>query len=71
MIKCRLSEILGRKRINIKQLSRMTGLAYPTVWNLYHEKTMRPDLRVVEQICQVLECQVGDLFEYVETKSKT
>jgi putative transcriptional regulator len=57
---------MGRKRIRMKELSRMTGLSYPTVLSLYHEKTTVVNYRVVEKICEALDVQIGDLFEYIK-----
>ena len=39
MIKCRLSSLLGDKKMSVLSLKRQTNLSYVTLANLYHEKT--------------------------------
>ncbi len=39
MIKCRLSRLLGDRRMSVLELERRTDLSYVTLQNLYHEKT--------------------------------
>ena len=56
--------------MHILELKRITGVSYTTLSNLYHEKTARIDFNTIDQICHALKCQVGDLFEYVETEEK-
>jgi putative transcriptional regulator len=66
MIKCRLSRLLGDRRMSILELKRRTDLSYVTLQNLYHEKTIGVAFDTIDKICKSLECNTGDLFEYVE-----
>lgn len=66
MIRCHLSTLMGRQKLRIADVSRRTGLNRSTVTALYKETSTRVDLPAVEQLCQLFNCQVGDLFEYVE-----
>lgn len=70
MVRCRLSELLGKKRMHIRELARISGISYPTLWSLYHEKTTRVDLKTLEQICIALGCEIGDLL-YIEVEEKS
>ncbi len=70
MIRCNLSRILGERRMHILELQRQTEVSYTTLSNLYHEKTSRIDFNTIDQICRVLEVQVGDLLEYVPDQQK-
>ncbi len=65
MIRCKLSGLLGERRMKLSELSKLTGLAYTGLHRVYHEKTSRVDHRTINQICLVLDCQPGDLLEYV------
>ena len=65
MIRCRLSGLLGDRRMKMSHLARKTGLAYTTVNDIYNERTKRIDYHSIDVICRVLDCQVGDLLEYV------
>ncbi len=66
MIKCRLSRLLGDRKMSILKLKRRTDLSYVTLQNLYHEKTTGVAFDTIDKICESLECNTGDLLEYVE-----
>ena len=65
MLKCHLSRLMGEKRIKIADLARMTSVDRGTITRLYHETASRVELQVIDELCRVLACGVGDLFEYV------
>lgn len=52
--------------MHLLELQRQTGIAYSTLHRLYHEKSTRIDLAVIDLLCNALGVKVGDLFEYVE-----
>lgn len=66
MIKCNLSRILGEKKLKISDVSRDTGINRGTLTRLYQETAERVDLEVMDQLCDYLECEVGQLFERLE-----
>lgn len=66
MIKCHLSRLMGEKKLKIVDVARETGVNRGTVTRLYHETASRVELETIEALCRFLECDVGDLFEYVE-----
>ena len=66
MIKCRLSRLLGDRKMSVLALKRQTDLSYVTLQNLYHEKTAGVTFYTIDRICESLECNTGDLLEYVE-----
>lgn len=63
MIKCNLSRIMGEKKLKISEISRDTGINRGTLTRLYQETAERIDLDVLDQLCNYLDCTVGDLFE--------
>jgi putative transcriptional regulator len=65
MIKCHLSRILGEKRLKIAEVSRETGINRGTLTRIYNETAERIELDAINELCKFLECQPGDLFEYV------
>ena len=69
-IKCHLSKILGERRITQRDLAKRSGLSNFTVNKLYNEKWKGVDQHTLVALCKALDVQVGDLFEYVETKDK-
>ena len=65
MVKCHLSTLMGRQKLKISDVSRITGLNRSTVSSLYGETAKRVELDAVSQLCKLFECEVGDLFEYL------
>lgn len=63
-IKCNLSTLLGSKRINQRELSRLAGLNPVTVNQIYNDKWKQISRDAIEKICRALNCQVSDLLEY-------
>lgn len=59
-----VSEWLGKKKMTQKQLSEATGIRPATISALYHENVKRIDIEHIEKMCEVFECQPGDLFTY-------
>jgi putative transcriptional regulator len=56
---------MGRDKLRISDVSRLTGLNRSTVTALYKETTTRLDLAAVDALCRLFRCPVGELFEYV------
>lgn len=65
MINNKLSEILGRKRIKMSELQRMTGLSQTAVINLYYNKTKSINFDTINKLCNALECNTQELFEFI------
>ena len=62
MIKCNLSEILGRKKLKISELTRDTGINRGTLDRLYYDTTQRIELDAIETLCKHLDCTLEELF---------
>ncbi|WP_243830276.1 helix-turn-helix transcriptional regulator [Caballeronia sp. SBC1] len=56
---------MGRDKLRISDVSRLTGLNRSTVSYLYKETATRLDVAAIDALCRLFQCQVGDLFEYV------
>ena len=65
MIRCHLSQLMGIKKMKIADVSRETGLNRSTVSSLYKETASRVDLDAIEKLCDLFDCTVGELFEYI------
>ena len=63
MIKINLSRMMGEKKLKIADVARSTGIHRGTLTRLYHEKTVRIELEVLEKLCRYLDCSVCDLLE--------
>lgn len=65
MLRCNLSTLMGRDKLRIADVARLSGLNRSTVTALYRETATRIDLDAVERLCRLFHCSVGDLFELV------
>lgn len=66
-IRCKLSTLMGEKRYNIQTVHEKTGIARSAISKLYHEKTNRIDYETLSKLCELFDCEVGDLFEYYKS----
>jgi putative transcriptional regulator len=64
MIVNHLSEIMGRKRLNVRDVVRGTGLAINTVSGLYHDTSKRVDMETLDKLCTFLDVGIGDILEH-------
>ncbi len=64
MIINKLSEIMGKKRINKAELSRGTGISYSAIKNLYSDKTSAIEFDTLNKLCNFLECTPNDILEF-------
>ena len=65
MLKCNLSTLMGKERLTIAEVIRRTGLTRNAVSTLYEERAKRIDLNTIARLCELFDCSVDDLFEYI------
>lgn len=65
MIKIHLSRILGELRITQAELAKKTGIRPATINEMYHELIERVNLDYLSRICEVLDCRVEDILQYI------
>lgn len=65
MLKCNLSTLMGRERLTIAEVIRRTGLTRNAVSTLYEERAKRIDLNTIARLCELFDCSVDELFEYI------
>lgn len=70
MIRCHLSALMGRDKLNISDVARATGLNRSTITALYRETATRIELPAIEQLCKLFKCSVGELLEVVPDNDK-
>ena len=66
MISCRLSTILGAKRIKVSDVCRSTGIARATVDRYYNDSVNSFDRKVLSSLCDFLQVKPGDLLVLVK-----
>jgi putative transcriptional regulator len=70
MIVIRLAQILEERGQTVYWLWKQTGIRYATVWQMNKGEIARLSLDALDRICEVLECQPGDLLVRVEDRKK-
>ena len=64
MIRIKLSEVLGRKKMTRKKLAELANVRPNTIGDMYNEKVRKSDLDTLDRICAVLKCNISDLLQY-------
>ncbi len=70
MVRIKLSELMGREKMNQKTLAKLTGIRPATISNMYYEDTKRIEIDQINSLCKVFHCTVGELLEYVPDESE-
>ncbi len=65
MIKNNLPRLMGEKRLKLIDLKRLSGLSDNTIRRIYYDTADSVSYNAINQICKVLDCSVGELFEYI------
>ena len=65
MIKNRLSIILGEQRMRGSELSKLTGISQNALNKIYHNKTKGIDFDTLNKLCNILQCNSQELFEFI------
>ena len=70
MIRIKLSDLLGKNKMNQRSLSKLTNIRPATISKMYYEETKRISIEQIDSICKALDCEVSELFEYVPDQKK-
>ena len=70
MIRCKLSVLLGERRMKMSELARASGLSYPAVNAIYHEQTKVIAYDTLNKLCKALDCNVQDILEYIPDEAQ-
>ena len=66
MIVIRVDMMLAKRKMSVTELTERVGLTMANVSLLKNGKVKAIKLSTLSKICEVLECQPGDILEYVE-----
>lgn len=66
MIIIRLDVMLAKRKMSVTELSERVGITIANISILKNGKAKAIKLETLNKICQVLQCQPGDLLEYLE-----
>ena len=70
MVKVKLSDLLGKHKMNQKTLSNLTKIRPATISKMYYGETKRVTLEQINNICSALDCEISELFEYIPDKEE-
>ena len=71
MIRFKLDRIMFEKgNIKVPFLNQISGVNKNTLYAIYNNSITRMDLSVLDRLCAALDCQPGDLIEYVPDQNK-
>lgn len=65
MIKISLKEMLKKRGMSQGELVEKTNIRQPTLSAMSTGKIKMVPMSVMDRICAALDCQPGDLFEYI------
>lgn len=60
-----LDMMLVRRKIRSKELANFTGLTEQTISAMKNGKVKAVRLSTLESLCDILDCQPGDLLEFI------
>lgn len=66
MIVVRIDVMLAKRKMSVTELSEKVGITMANLSILKNGKAKAVRLETLEKLCKALDCQPGDLFEYVE-----
>lgn len=64
MIVIRLDRMMADRKISLNDLSEQVGVSVVNLSNLKTGKVKAIRFSTLEKICEVLDCQPGDILEY-------
>ncbi|MBD3726236.1 MAG: helix-turn-helix transcriptional regulator [Moraxella osloensis] len=68
MIMNRLPLVLAQRRLKVADAVRETGISKTTLHKIYNDQSTRIDFETIDKLCEYLDVQVNELFEYVPNK---
>ena len=66
MIVIRIDMMLAKRKMSVTELTEKVGLTMANISLLKNGKVKAIKLSTLNKICEVLQCQPGDILEYVE-----
>lgn len=67
MVKFNVKVMLAKREMTQKELSEKTGIRPPTISDICLGTIKHLPIKALNRICKALDCQPGDLMEYIPT----
>lgn len=64
----KIDVMLAKRKMSVTELSERVGITMANISILKNGKAKAIKLSTLAKLCEVLDCQPGDLLEYVDTK---
>jgi putative transcriptional regulator len=64
-----LDVMLARRKLSLTELSERAGITISNMSILKSGKAKAIRFSTLEEICEILECQPGDILEYMDAKA--
>jgi len=71
MIRINLNVMMAKRRMSLNELAQKVGLTYVNLSSLKNEHVKAIRLETLNKICKVLQCQPGDILEYIDDDNST
>lgn len=65
----RLDRIMADRKISLNALSEQVGISVPNLSNLKTGKVRAVRFSTLDKLCEVLDCQPGDILEHAKEPS--
>ena len=66
MVRLTIDKMLEKRSITRYELAKRTEIKFQTIDRYYKNRVIRYDSYILDRICEVLECNVSDIIEYVK-----
>ncbi|GJM74678.1 transcriptional regulator [Paenibacillus macerans] len=66
MIRIKLDVVMAQRKMSLTRLSQLVGITQANLSILKNENGKAIRFSTLDALCRALECQPGDLLEYVE-----
>lgn len=70
MIRIKISDLLGKNKMTQSSLAKQAKIRPATVSKMYYEEIKRIDVKHLNNICKVFDCEISELLEYIPDKAK-
>lgn len=69
MIRVNLDVMMAKRKISLTELAEKVGITMANLSVLKTEKARAIRFSTLDAICKILECQPGDILEFIEDKN--
>lgn len=60
--------VLAKRKLKITKVARDTGISRTTLTKLYHSEDVRVSIRILEELCEYLNCPLSEILSDARQK---